>query len=94
MASLEQLSADWDELSQEYKKLETGNNSYLELLEKLDGLQQRCTKDIQHQRYRLGQINANLRKLVHNMTAYRDDHMCLSSKTNRRCDKIVLRLIR
>lgn len=62
MATLEQLSADWEELSSEYKKLEASNGSYVELLEKLDGLQQRCTKDIHHQRYRLGQINANLKK--------------------------------
>lgn len=46
MTNLEQLGGDWDELSREYKKLEADNNSYLELLEKLDGLQQRCTKDI------------------------------------------------
>lgn len=61
-SSLGQLAADWEELSQEYKKLETDNGNYVELLEKLDGLQQLCTKDIQHQRYRLGQINANLKK--------------------------------
>lgn len=62
MTTLEQLSGDWEELAQEYKSLETDSNNYAELLEKLDGLQQRCTKDIQHQRYRLGQINANLKK--------------------------------
>lgn len=83
METLDQLSAEWNELSNEYKNLEVYvnreisklynnpffiqnmqgvNNNYLELLEKLEQLQQRCTKDIQHQRYRLSQINTNLKK--------------------------------
>lgn len=98
--SVEEVSADWEELSNEYKKLEVCtlslfyqihiiiktkynvtcastvyyfhfnlkfqqqdvNTEYLELLDSLDRLQQRCLKDISHQRYRISQINTNLKK--------------------------------
>lgn len=38
------------------------SNEYGELLEKLEQLQQKCMKDISHQRYRLSQISSNLKK--------------------------------
>lgn len=38
------------------------SNEYGELLEKLVQLQQKCTKDISHQRYRISQISNNLKK--------------------------------
>lgn len=80
------VTADWEELTKEYKKLEVThpqstiyhfadhfffqfsaqrqevNNEYLELLESLDRLQQRCLKDISHQRYRINQINGNVKR--------------------------------
>lgn len=38
------------------------SNEYGELLEKLEQLQQKCMKDIAHQRYRISQISGNLKK--------------------------------
>lgn len=38
------------------------SNGYHEMLEKLEQLQQKCMKDIAHQRYRISQINSNLKK--------------------------------
>lgn len=38
------------------------NAEYLELLEKVDELQQRCLKDISHQRYRMNQISGNIKR--------------------------------
>lgn len=38
------------------------SNEYGELLEKLESLQQKCMKDISHQRYRISQISSNLKK--------------------------------
>lgn len=54
---------DWNDLTNEYKKLETTNQKYLELLEGLDALQKQCTADIKHQRYRIGQITTNIKKI-------------------------------
>lgn len=92
--SLESITAEWDELSREYNKLEVGDyfvlfaltecqkkvfhfnwralfswfkdtsNEYHEMLEKLEQLQQKCMKDIAHQRYRISQISSNLKKWV------------------------------
>lgn len=89
--SLESITAEWDELSKEYNKLEVGDNiverkffafiyvpflwfkdtsnEYHEMLEKLEQLQQKCMKDIAHQRYRISQIGSNLKKWV-TITAY------------------------
>lgn len=38
------------------------SNEYHEMLEKLQQLQQKCMKDISHQRYRISQISSNLKK--------------------------------
>ena len=54
----------------EFMHLQEANTEYVELLENLDRLQQRCTKDINHQRYRLNQINGNLKKWVENFIAF------------------------
>lgn len=92
--SLEAITAEWDELSTEYNKLEVGqkktlhfaiksnvlilfffyfaeisystfkdvSNEYSEMLEKLEQLQQKCMKDVAHQRYRVNQISSNLKQ--------------------------------
>lgn len=60
--SLESITAEWDELSKEYNKLEDVSNEYNEMLEKLEQLQQKCMKDMAHQRYRVSQISSNLKQ--------------------------------
>ncbi|KAL5277692.1 TMEM120B family protein [Megaselia abdita] len=60
--SVESLSKEWDELSNEYTELEETNNKYLELLEQLHSRQQKCFNDIKHQRYRMGQIASSVRQ--------------------------------
>ncbi|XP_055298145.1 transmembrane protein 120 homolog [Sitodiplosis mosellana] len=62
--SLESIQTEWDELSNEFAALEDTSNEYTELLEKLEKLQQKCMKDISHQRYRISQISGNLKKYV------------------------------
>ncbi|XP_055689370.1 transmembrane protein 120 homolog [Lutzomyia longipalpis] len=63
MEKIQNLKREWDELATEYKDLEAVNQNYLELLESLEGLQQKCRKDIKHQRYRLNQIGLGMSKL-------------------------------
>uniref|UniRef100_A0A1L8DUU0 Protein with signal anchor n=1 Tax=Nyssomyia neivai TaxID=330878 RepID=A0A1L8DUU0_9DIPT len=63
MENIRNLKKDWDDLSVEYKDLEAVNQSYLELLESLEGLQQKCRNQIKHQRYRLNQIGIGMSKL-------------------------------
>lgn len=38
------------------------SNEYHDMLEKLEQLQQKCMKDIAHQRYRINQIASNFKK--------------------------------
>ncbi|XP_037049254.1 transmembrane protein 120 homolog [Bradysia coprophila] len=78
MTSLDQLTSDWEELSNEYKDLEVVNTNYLELLEGLYSLQQKCTKDIQHQRYRLSQISSNLKTYQNKNITTPDDREVLA----------------
>ncbi|CRK96466.1 CLUMA_CG009889, isoform A [Clunio marinus] len=61
MSEINEFLNDWEELSNEYKNLENVNKTYLELLDGLEELQTKCTKDINHQRYRIGQITKNLK---------------------------------
>ncbi|XP_055706826.1 transmembrane protein 120 homolog [Phlebotomus papatasi] len=62
-SKMDSIRKEWEELATEYKDLETVNQNYLELLEGLEGLQQKCQKDIKHQRYRMNQITINMKKL-------------------------------
>lgn len=61
MSEIENLIKEFDELSNEYKNLENVNKNYLELLDGLEEMQSKCTKDISHQRYRMLQIAKSLR---------------------------------
>ncbi|CAG9802420.1 unnamed protein product [Chironomus riparius] len=61
MSEIDVLIREWDELSNEYKSLENVNKSYLELLDGLEEMQSKCTKDISHQRYRMLQIAKTFR---------------------------------
>lgn len=61
MSEIDVLLKDWEELSNEYKNLENVNKDYLELLDGLEELQSKCTKDINHQRYRISQIIRSLK---------------------------------
>lgn len=63
---LDEYVKEWTELSNEYKNLETTNSRYLDLLENLELLQQQCTKQIQHQRYRMQQISKNIKLCTKN----------------------------
>ncbi|KAK4872873.1 hypothetical protein RN001_014902 [Aquatica leii] len=59
----ESVFDEWDELSGDYKELETTNKVYQLKLEELDEYQKKCQKNITHQRYRMGIITKNLQKL-------------------------------
>uniref|UniRef100_A0A336MKB9 CSON001126 protein n=1 Tax=Culicoides sonorensis TaxID=179676 RepID=A0A336MKB9_CULSO len=59
--SVDELQKEFLELSEEFKELESVNQEYLELLEGLEDLQTKCTKNINHQRYRLNEISKNLK---------------------------------
>ncbi|XP_058063403.1 transmembrane protein 120 homolog [Anopheles bellator] len=61
---LNELDREWSELSDEYRSLEMVNQSYLDLHERLEEMQEKCTKQIQHQRYRMQQIRKNLKLYV------------------------------
>ncbi|CAO1376514.1 unnamed protein product [Diamesa tonsa] len=61
MSNMEEYLKEWDELSEEYRNLETVNQNYLELLDGLEELQTKCRKDINHQRYRIIQMVKNLK---------------------------------
>uniref|UniRef100_A0A182PV88 Transmembrane protein 120 homolog n=1 Tax=Anopheles epiroticus TaxID=199890 RepID=A0A182PV88_9DIPT len=58
---VDELEKDWSELSDEYRSLETANQQYQELHERLEEMQEKCTKQIQHQRYRMRQISKNIK---------------------------------
>ncbi|KFB39667.1 AGAP000285-PA-like protein [Anopheles sinensis] len=60
-ADIGELDKEWSELSDEYRSLESANQSYLDLHEQLEAMQEKCTKQIQHQRYRMQQISKNLK---------------------------------
>lgn len=47
---------DWHDLAAEYKTLETLNKEYQDKLDSISDLQSKCLKEINHQRYRMGQI--------------------------------------
>ncbi|XP_035789728.1 transmembrane protein 120 homolog [Anopheles albimanus] len=51
-----ELEREWAELTEEFRSLEEANQSYLDLHERLEEMQEKCTKQIQHQRYRMQQI--------------------------------------
>ena len=53
---------EFEELSNDYKKLEEVNREYLELLDNLEALQGKCTASIKHQRYRMGQIFGSVKR--------------------------------
>ncbi|CAH2005695.1 unnamed protein product [Acanthoscelides obtectus] len=57
---------EWEELREDYKKLECANVEYLKKLKELNGAQQQCLKHIQHQRYRMQMMAKTLRKLKKN----------------------------
>lgn len=59
---MDTLKTEWEELGNDYKDLEVANQKYIELLEGLQGHQQKCFNEIKHQRYRLGQIVSSLNK--------------------------------
>lgn len=59
--TVDELQKEFVELSNEFKGLESTNQEYLELLEGLEDLQTKCTKAINHQRYRLNEIAKNLK---------------------------------
>ncbi|KAG7208924.1 hypothetical protein KM043_015103 [Ampulex compressa] len=54
---------DWNDLAQDYKKLEVLNREYLAKLEEVGELQAECMKGISHQRYRIGIIKKSLKQL-------------------------------
>uniref|UniRef100_A0A182J3M5 Uncharacterized protein n=1 Tax=Anopheles atroparvus TaxID=41427 RepID=A0A182J3M5_ANOAO len=59
-----ELDKEWSELADEYRSLESANQSYLELHERLEEMQEKCTKQIQHQLYRMQQISKNLKSYL------------------------------
>ncbi|XP_035895192.1 transmembrane protein 120 homolog isoform X2 [Anopheles stephensi] len=61
---VDELEKDWSELSDEFRSLEAANQSYQELHERLEEMQEKCTKQIQHQRYRMRQISKNLKTFM------------------------------
>uniref|UniRef100_A0A182RHK2 Transmembrane protein 120 n=1 Tax=Anopheles funestus TaxID=62324 RepID=A0A182RHK2_ANOFN len=61
LVDVEELEKDWSELSDEFRSLEAANQSYQELHERLEEMQEKCTKQIQHQRYRMRQISKHLK---------------------------------
>lgn len=64
--SLDDYVKEWTELSNECKNLEATNTNYLDLLENLEQLQEQCTKQIKHQRYRMQQISKSLKLYAKN----------------------------
>lgn len=48
---LDSYKKEFEELSNEHKKLEETNRDYLELLDNLETVQAKCTASIKHQRY-------------------------------------------
>ncbi|ETN64989.1 Transmembrane protein 120 like protein [Anopheles darlingi] len=57
-----ELEREWSELTEEFRSLEEANQSYLDLHERLEEMQEKCTKQIQHQRYRMQQISKILKQ--------------------------------
>lgn len=60
--SVETLSKEWEELSNENDSLQETHSKYLESLEQLHLRQQKCFNDIKHQRYRMLQISSSLKQ--------------------------------
>uniref|UniRef100_A0A2P2I1D8 Transmembrane protein 120 homolog n=1 Tax=Hirondellea gigas TaxID=1518452 RepID=A0A2P2I1D8_9CRUS len=54
---------EWETLSNEYRSLEKLHKLYQAKLEEVNSLQQKCTKGISHQRYRLNIIKTSLKRL-------------------------------
>ncbi|XP_055523754.1 transmembrane protein 120 homolog isoform X2 [Wyeomyia smithii] len=57
---------EWMDLSNEYKKLEITNTNYLDALENLELLQEQCTMQIKHQRYRMQQMLRTMKQQTSN----------------------------
>lgn len=59
---LSSYNEEFDELTNDYKRLEEVNREYLQLLDSLEALQGKCTAGIKHQRYRMNQIWGNVKR--------------------------------
>lgn len=57
----EELCQEWNDLSQEYQKLEENNVLYVKKLQELTILQHECSKAIAHQRFRMKSIEQSMR---------------------------------
>lgn len=58
---IEEISEEWQNLTEEYKILEENNARYLKQLKGITDLQHVCSKGITHQRYRMKIIQNNLK---------------------------------
>ncbi|CAL4080526.1 unnamed protein product, partial [Meganyctiphanes norvegica] len=63
LTSINTCIDDWDALSNEYRDLEGIHKEYLNKLKEITELQQKCTKGIGHQRYRVNLIKKSLKNL-------------------------------
>ncbi|XP_074036220.1 transmembrane protein 120 homolog [Leptinotarsa decemlineata] len=57
----DQIFEEWEELTQEYNKLESVNEEYIKKLQEITSIQQACLKYIGHQRYRMKTLTQNLK---------------------------------
>ncbi|KAL1450542.1 hypothetical protein WDU94_002893 [Cyamophila willieti] len=63
LSTLEECTDHFEELSNEYKILEALNKDYLTKLEQVTELQEKCVKQIAHQRYQLTVLSKSMKKL-------------------------------
>lgn len=62
---------DFNDLGSDYKILEDLNREYLNKLEEIVELQEKCMKEISHQKYRMGVITKSLNRIAKNTSRER-----------------------
>lgn len=66
------IQKDWDDLQNEYQVLEALNKDYLERLQQLVTLQEQCSKQLNHQNYRISLLGRAITRLKSSKSSPQD----------------------
>ncbi|CAG9840195.1 unnamed protein product [Diabrotica balteata] len=99
---LKEVYEEWDELLEDYKKLDAVNEVYLKKIKEVTALQDNCKKHIIHQRYRIQKLSQSLKdvsenpkaKEMHEKFAKREaDLQDIEQNLPRKSDRYMLKII-
>ncbi|XP_028134123.1 transmembrane protein 120 homolog [Diabrotica virgifera virgifera] len=100
--TVKEVQEEWDELAEDYKKLDALNEVYLKKIKEVQALQDNCKKHIIHQRYRMQKLSQSLKdvpedpktKELHEMFAEREASLQdIEQNLPRKSDRYMLKFI-